>query len=238
LRHQQFWLETAKDRLCLRHSTLIEGWRRQRAPWNLVRPGIEEWAGYLPAPKRSQPERGPLVPRVRHKRHLPVAPVSVNFPGRGGPHTGKHHFRHVMGIRFGVSQRQGRAPGPAKDQPALNAEVAPQPFDICKQMGSGVGGEVRVRVTGARRAPAGPALVKQNDPIDLGIEVAPQARRTTRTRAAMKPDSQRRVLCPDRPGISGSPKWARGHCGRRPWSNLKVLPGNQNPYRRPRWLAK
>ena len=37
-----------------------------------------------------------------------------------------------------------------------------------------------------RRAPAGPALVKQNDPIDCGIKVPPQARRTTRPRAAMK----------------------------------------------------
>jgi hypothetical protein len=32
----------------------------------------------------------------------------------------KHHFSHSMGMPFGVSERQGRSPRPAKHQPPLN----------------------------------------------------------------------------------------------------------------------
>jgi hypothetical protein len=67
---------------------------------------------------------------------------------------------------FGVSERQGRSPGPAKHQPPLDIEAPPPQFDICEEMTSRVRGEIYVWLARVRRASSRSALVEQNDPID------------------------------------------------------------------------
>jgi len=42
----------------------------------------------------------------------------------------QHAARHPLRMRLGIGEREGRAPGPAKQQPALDAERSPQRLDI------------------------------------------------------------------------------------------------------------
>jgi hypothetical protein len=94
----------------------------------------------------------------------------IDLPSRGGGDANKHHFGHAMGMSFGVSERQGRSPGPSKYQPPLDIEVPTQQFDIGEEMSCRVRGEIYVWLARVRRASSRSALVEQNDPIDVWIK--------------------------------------------------------------------
>ena len=115
-----------------------------------------------------------------------TARYPVDLLRRGGADAEKHHFGHVSRMLFGISERQGRSPGPSKHQPPLNTEIPSQQLDICKQMGRRVGGEVNAWVARVRRTSSASALIELHDPIDVGVKVPPPACRAAGTRSAME----------------------------------------------------
>ena len=84
-------------------------------------------------------------------------------------------------MRLAIRQRQGRAPGAAKHQPLIDAELGAQHFDIVDQQLRRV-----VAPFTQRRGLAGAALVEQDHAVALRIEEAAVLRRQARARAAMQ----------------------------------------------------
>ena len=93
----------------------------------------------------------------------------------------QHAARDACGMRLGIGQRQGGAPGAAEEQPFLNAEEAPQRLDVLDQMRRGVGAQL---AQGARAA--GAALVEDDQPPMGGIEKAAMHGPGAGTGAAMQ----------------------------------------------------
>ena len=56
----------------------------------------------------------------------------------------QHEFADALGMPLGVSESQRRAPGPAEDHPAVDAQMLTQAFDVVDQMPGGVVDEVGV----------------------------------------------------------------------------------------------
>ena len=86
-----------------------------------------------------------------------------------------------MGL--GIGERQGRSPGRAESDPALDTEHVSQGLDIRDQSLGRVGFKREVR-----GRPAGAALVHQGDAITLGIEELAVFRGAAGTRPAMQDD--------------------------------------------------
>jgi hypothetical protein len=68
----------------------------------------------------------------------------------------------------GIIDGQARAPGPAEDQPARDAQVSAQLLDVAYQRRGVVAGQAA-----AWRAAAAAALVEQNDAENRRVEEAP-----------------------------------------------------------------
>jgi hypothetical protein len=88
-----------------------------------------------------------------------------------------------MGL--GVGQRQGRAPRPPHDHPAVHAQVLTQDFDVGDKMIGRVGAQVDIRIAGMRCTAPTSALVEQDDTVDVGIEGPPHAGHASGSGAAV-----------------------------------------------------
>src|SRR6266436_971918 len=80
---------------------------------------------------------------------------------------------HAVRLSLGVSQHQGRATRTTKQQPLVNIQGLSQLLHIRQEMCRRIDRKIGAQVTGVWRTPATPALVEQNDPVGLRIEVAP-----------------------------------------------------------------
>jgi hypothetical protein len=85
-----------------------------------------------------------------------------------------------------IGQRQRADPGAAGHQPALDAEMLAQGFDIGQQVGGGVGGEIGCRITRRGCAAAALALVQQHDVVGGGIKIPAVSGAAARARPAMQ----------------------------------------------------
>ena len=84
-------------------------------------------------------------------------------------------------MRLGVSQRQRAAPRPAEDQPALDAEMLAQAFDVFNEMPRGV-----LFKTGVWGALPGAALIEEHDSVGSWIEELAVFRNESATRPTVK----------------------------------------------------
>src|SRR5438093_7306291 len=84
-------------------------------------------------------------------------------------------------MRFRIGQRQSRTPGAAENDPALDAELLPQSFDVLDQQRRGVFARLA-----ERPRTAGPALVENDDPVVARIEEATVSRVGAGARPAME----------------------------------------------------
>ena len=89
-------------------------------------------------------------------------------------------------MRLRIGQRQGAAPGAAEQQPALDAEEAPQRLDVGDQVRGGV-----VAQLAQRAGAAGAALVEDHHAPMAGVEEAAMHRAGPGARAAVQ--KQRRL---------------------------------------------
>jgi len=71
---------------------------------------------------------------------------------------------------LGVGERERAPPRSADHQPALDAEVRPEPLDVRDEVRRGVVAKVDTGRARARRAPPAVALVEQDDPVSLQVE--------------------------------------------------------------------
>ena len=93
-----------------------------------------------------------------------------------------HQFADVPRMRFGVGQRQRRAPRAAEHQPLVGAhDFGAQALDVGHQVPGGV-----VVQAGVRRRAAAAALVEQQHVVALGIEELPMHRRAAAAGAAVQ----------------------------------------------------
>jgi hypothetical protein len=116
--------------------------------------------------------------------------------------------QYPFGMRFGVSQRQGRAPGAAEDHPAVDAEPFAQFLDIGHQMPGRVVAQFRVR-----GGLAAAALVEQHDAIAFRVEEPPVHRLRNRRpvhRAGIAPANLAGCRIPRRAGYAGHPRRGAG----------------------------
>ena len=107
----------------------------------------------------------------------------------GGRHDAdEDHLGHAVWVRLGVGEAERRSPRPSPDEPSVDAEVLPESLDVIDEMCGRVRREVDDRLSGVRSAPAAAALIEEHDPIAIGVEPAPKARRRTASRAAVQDD--------------------------------------------------
>ena len=93
-----------------------------------------------------------------------------------------------MRVPFCVSQAERGTPGAAQHQPSVDPEVPPEKFHVRDQVLGRVDGQIRGRIARVRSAPAAAALVEEDDPVDVGIEISAHARGTSRAGTAMEDD--------------------------------------------------
>ena len=84
-------------------------------------------------------------------------------------------------MRLPIGQREGGPPGTAKNQPAINAQMTAQAFDVLDQMRCGV-----VRDVAERARPTTAALIKDDDSVEARIEKPAMRGRGTGTWPAMQ----------------------------------------------------
>src|SRR5262249_9147369 len=77
----------------------------------------------------------------------------------------------ALGVGLGIGQGQCGAPGPAEQLPAVYTQMDAQPLYVGHEVPGGVGFKAGV----GQRPPAA-ALVKEDDPIALGVVVASHGR--------------------------------------------------------------
>src|SRR6266508_4753865 len=112
----------------------------------------------------------------------------LDLPASPSGDSGQDDLRDPVGVAFGVGQAQGRAPGPSEHQPALDAKLAPQQFDVREEVRRRVRREADGRVAGVWHAPAASSLVEQHDSVRAGVEVSTHTRGTSGAWAAVKDD--------------------------------------------------
>jgi monoamine oxidase len=116
-----------------------------------------------------------------------VKPVGLAAPARGNGR--QHDLRHPFRKAFCVGKCEGRPPGPAGDQPPVDAQMLPQGLDIRDEMIGRVDRHVGRWITCMRRAAAAAALIEQHDLVARRVEPAPHVRRQPLTRAAVQQNS-------------------------------------------------
>ncbi len=107
------------------------------------------------------------APRFR-KQGFQAIEKPLDLAAAAQENAAQHEPGAVLGMRFAVRQRERAAPRAAEHQPALDAEVPAQPFDVGYQ----VRRRVVAQLTERRRAP-GPALVENDDAVVSRIEETP-----------------------------------------------------------------
>ena len=128
-----------------------------------------------------------IVPRFGEETpHAVKEPVDLLRPAQEDP--AQRQRPAALGMRLRIGQRQGRPPRTAENDPASDAEICPQPFDIGDEMRSGV-----VRQRAERTRPPGAALVEDHDAVMRRVEEPPVARLRSRARPAMQEHDGRAV---------------------------------------------
>ena len=135
---------------------------------------------------------GQPVPRLRVEPSHPFADPR-HLLRAGGGHGHQQQAEHPLGPGQGVVQGQGAAPGGAGDQPALHPEVLAQQFQVLQQVGGGVVLEPVPGITHQGCAAAGAALLQRDQPVALGVEVAPVARTQRCAGSAMEVEGRNAV---------------------------------------------
>lgn len=95
-----------------------------------------------------------------------------DFALRGGGDESEEETSDLLRVSVGVGQAEGRAPGESENEPAINAEVLAEMFDIGDEVRGGVGGEVSVRFFRERSAASAAPLIEEDDAEEMGIEEA------------------------------------------------------------------
>jgi hypothetical protein len=89
----------------------------------------------------------------------------------------------ALRMRGPVSERKRASPRTAEDYPPLNPQVHPEPFHVGNEQWRGV---VRDLAVGQRTT--GPALVENNDAIEMRVEESAVVRRTAGAGSAVEED--------------------------------------------------
>src|SRR3546814_18020174 len=104
----------------------------------------------------------------RSKPTYTLFPHTTLFRSRAAEEdAAQHQGADPLGMRLGIGERQGRAPGTAEHLPAHDAEVVAQALHVGGQMRRGV----FRNLPQGRRAP-GTALVEHDDAVVAGAEEA------------------------------------------------------------------
>ena len=135
--------------------------------------------GLFPLGQQSGEFRPLLGPELA--RAAAIEPIQLGL--RGQKHAAQHQTADPVRMRLRIDQRQRRAPTATKGDPFVDPEQCAQPFDIGHQMPGRV---ILNRGRGPR--PSAAALIEQNHPIHLRIEIPPHRRAATATGAAMQDD--------------------------------------------------
>src|SRR5260221_7272670 len=97
-----------------------------------------------------------------------VEPAYFGVPEQ--ENAAQHDLADPLRVGFRVGKAKRAAPGPSEHQPALDAEVFAQPFDVGHQVPGGV-----LDQAGARTAAPAAPLIEYDDAVVLGIEELPGA---------------------------------------------------------------
>ena len=125
-------------------------------------------------------EAGKRAPRFRKDlSHAAQEPVELRWPREKDP--AQHQSQAAIRVRFGVGERQRRAPRAAEDRPPFDPQVLAQPLEI--------GDEVRRAVVlklGGRHGTPGAALIEQDHAPESGVEKAAVVRQAAAARPAVQ----------------------------------------------------
>ena len=114
-----------------------------------------------------------------HGAHAVQEPVDLALAAQ--KHAAQHAAGHAGRVRLRIGQCQRGAPGPAEQQPFVDAKMAAQGFDVADQMRGGV---VRQPAEGPR--PTRAALVENDYSPDRRVEKPSMHRPGARARAPMQ----------------------------------------------------
>jgi hypothetical protein len=106
-------------------------------------------------------------------------------------------------MALGIDQPKSHPPGHTDHNPAVDAEMRPQPLDVRDEMIGCVDRQVGIGLADQRAAPPAAALVKQRGPICIRIEVASGLGCAAAARAAVQPDGGQALRGADRLPIQG-----------------------------------
>lgn len=148
------------------------------------------------SPRISGPEIAPLLlrndahevfPEIGEESRCPflIEPVELMLARSKNPP--QDELADPLGMRLGICERQGGAPGPAEKLPLLDAGDSPQALHVLHQMP----GRVRLQA-GVRRRTSAPSLIEQEHVIFLGMKEAAVGRRDPAAGPAM---DEERWLC-------------------------------------------
>ena len=96
------------------------------------------------------------------------------------------HRADPLGVGHRIREAEGRPPGAAEEEPPVDPEVVPQPLQVRHEMGRRVDRQVGGGVLRRRGAPAGAALVEQDDAVALRVEEPRPPGAAARARAAVE----------------------------------------------------
>ena len=122
----------------------------------------------------------------------PLAESGFDFRIGAEKSRAQHQTRDMLRMRLRIGQRQGRAPGAADHDPALEAEFVADRFQVRDQMRQRVG-----LARAFRRAAAAAALVEQHGVESFGIEQPAMIGLAARAGAAMQIDGADAALAAD-----------------------------------------
>src|SRR5262245_15598013 len=106
-----------------------------------------------------------LLPRVGKDEARAFLVAPADLLGADEADAAQDERAHPVGMGLGVGEGERRAPRAAEDDPALHAELGPDPLHVRDQLPGRVLVQARVRP-----ALAAAALVEEHDPIGGGVE--------------------------------------------------------------------
>ena len=100
-----------------------------------------------------------------------------------GEHAAQHQAQNAVRTGAGIGERQRRAPGPAKGEPFVHAQMDAQLLDVVDEMSGGI-----VFQRGIGTGASATALIKDNDAVAARIKEAPHGGGRAASRPAMQGD--------------------------------------------------
>jgi hypothetical protein len=131
----------------------------------------------------------PPFVRVNLRRAVAIEPVELGLAE--GEDAAQDQLGDSLGVGFGISESERRAPGAAEHHPAFVAGLLAEPLDIVDQMPGGVGFEA-----GMGGGAAAAALVEEQDVVARRVELTAMIGAAAGAGAAVKEDDRLRARSP------------------------------------------